>query len=254
MKFLIKILLNSFHRTILIKISLFFKPLMNILFRGKKFVDPINNNSYSYFLPYGYNKQRKNALCPGTYSLERHRLLWLYLKRETSFFNPKNKILHFAPEQCFHEYFKSFFKNYTTTDLNSPIVDFKADICNLPFKSNSFDFVLCNHVLEHIYDDNKAMKEIHRVLKKNGTAILQVPIEIKKNKTHEGHNITDPRIRNKLFGQYDHLRLYGLDYFDKLKNIGFKVINEDYLSTISENEKDKYSLYNGGLIPVCIKV
>ena len=254
MKLIVRLLLNLFTRTFLIRTSLLFKPFFDIFFKGTKFTDPINNKSYSYFFPYGYNKQRKNALCPGTFSLERHRLLWLYLKKETDFFNSNNKILHFAPEQCFHKFFKSYFKNYTSTDLNSPIVDIKADICNLPFNDNSFDYILCNHVLEHIYDDEKAMKEIYRVLNKNGIAILQVPIDINNNYTHEGRDIDNKQDRNKLFGQYDHLRMYGLDYFKKLKNIGFKVKNENYLSNISQDEKDKYSLHNAGSIPVCIKV
>ena len=254
MKLIVRLLLNLFTRTFLIRTSLLFKPFFDIFFKGTKFTDPINNKSYSYFFPYGYNKQRKNALCPGTFSLERHRLLWLYLKKETDFFNSNNKILHFAPEQCFHKFFKSFFKNYTSIDLNSPIVDIKADICNLPFNDNIYDYILCNHVLEHIYDDEKAMKEIFRVLNKNGIAILQVPIDINNNYTHEGRDIDNKQDRNKLFGQYDHLRMYGLDYFKKLKNIGFKVKNENYLSNISQDEKDKYSLHNAGSIPVCIKV
>ena len=167
--------------------------------------------------------------------------------------NSNNKILHFAPEQCFHKFFKSFFKNYTSIDLNSPIVDIKADICNLPFNDNSYDYILCNHVLEHIYDDEKAMKEIFRVLNKNGIAILQVPIDIKSNLTQEGRDIDDKEVRSKLFGQYDHLRMYGLDYFKKLKKVGFNVKNIDYLSKLSKDEVEKFSLTNAGTIPVCIK-
>ncbi len=253
MKLIVRLFLNFFPRTFLIRASLLFKPLFDIFFKGTKFTDPINNKSYSYFFPYGYNKQRKNALCPGTFSLERHRLLWLYLKKETDFFNSNNKILHFAPEQCFHKFFKSFFKNYTSIDLNSPIVDIKADICNLPFNDNIYDYILCNHVLEHIYDDEKAMKEIFRVLNKNGIAILQVPIDIKSNLTQDGRDIDDKEVRSKLFGQYDHLRMYGLDYFKKLKKVGFNVKNIDYLSKLSKDEVEKFSLTNAGTIPVCIK-
>ncbi|PDH49777.1 MAG: SAM-dependent methyltransferase [Cryomorphaceae bacterium MED-G14] len=253
MNFIVRLLLNLLPRIFLIKTSLLLKPFFGIFFKGTKFTDPINNKSYSYFFPYGYNKQRKNALCPETFSLERHRLLWLYLKKETDFFNSNNKILHFAPEQCFHKFFKSFFKSYTTTDLNSPIVDIKADICNLPFNDNSFDYILCNHVLEHIYDDEKAMKEIFRVLNKNGIAILQVPIDMKSNLTHDGRDTDDKEVRNKLFGQYDHLRMYGLDYFKKLKKVGFNVKNIDYLSKLTKEEVEKFSLTNAGTIPVCIK-
>ena len=253
MNFIVRLLLNLLPRIFLIKTSLLLKPFFGIFFKGTKFTDPINNKSYSYFFPYGYNKQRKNALCPETFSLERHRLLWLYLKKETDFFNSNNKILHFAPEQCFHKFFKSFFKSYTTTDLNSPIVDIKADICNLPFNDNSFDYILCNHVLEHIYDDEKAMKEIFRVLNKNGIAILQVPIDMKSNLTHDGRDTDDKEVRNKLFGQYDHLRMYGLDYFKKLKKVGFNVKNIDYLSKLTKEEVEKFSLTNAGTIPVCVK-
>ena len=253
MKLIVRLFLNFFPRTFLIRASLLFKPLFDIFFKGTKFTDPINNKSYSYFFPYGYNKQRKNALCPGTFSLERHRLLWLYLKKETDFFNSNNKILHFAPEQCFHKFIKWFYKKYTSIDLNSPIVDIKADICNLPFNDNSYDYILCNHVLEHIYDDEKAMKEIFRVLNKNGIAILQVPIDIKSNLTQDGRDIDDKEVRSKLFGQYDHLRMYGLDYFKKLKKVGFNVKNIDYLSKLSKDEVEKFSLTNAGTIPVCIK-
>ena len=147
MQGIIKVILNLFSRKFLIKISLILKPFFELIFRGDRFVDPINNKSYSYFFPYGYNKLRKNALSPGTLSLERHRLLWIFLEKETDFFNAKNKILHIAPEQCFYKSFKKNFESYTTCDLNSPIAEIRADVCNLPFDENEFDFVLFNHVL-----------------------------------------------------------------------------------------------------------
>ena len=105
--------------------------------------------------------------------------MWLYLKNETSFFKAKLKVLHFAPESALMNQFKKL-KNlsYDTVDLNSPIADIKADICNLPFLDNSYDFILCNHVLEHVIDDDKAMRELYRVLKKNGIGIFQVPMVI----------------------------------------------------------------------------
>ena len=209
MKKLIKFLINTIPRPYLIWWSKFLAPLVDILFRGNKFTDPINGKSYRKFLPYGYVKQRDNALSPGTLSLERHRLLWLYLNNETNFFSKTLKVLHIAPEQCFYNLFKNLKNiNYTTFDLNSPLADIKGDICNLPFKENSFDFILCNHVLEHINDDKKAMKELYRVLNKNGTAILQVPINQKSSKTFEDSSIVDKKERIEKFGQYDHIRLY----------------------------------------------
>ena len=224
------------------------------LYKGNKYVDPIDGKSFRTFLPYGYEKQRPNVLSPSTLSLERHRLLWLFLKNETSFFTKKAKLLHFAPEQAFYNRFKKI-KNldYTTTDLNSPLADVKADICNLPFDDNSYDYILCNHVLEHIPDDKKAMQEIYRILKPGGFAILQIPQDTNREVTFEDDSITDPKERAQIFGQYDHLRIYGMDYFDKLKNVGFQVKAIDYTTQLTPLEIEKYRLTKGELIPFCIK-
>lgn len=254
MKKLIKFLINTIPRPYLIWWSKFLAPLVDILFRGNDFTDPINGKSYRKFLPYGYVKQRDNALSPGTLSLERHRLLWLYLNNETNFFSKTLKVLHIAPEQCFYNLFKNLKNiNYTTFDLNSPLADIKGDICNMPFKENSFDFILCNHVLEHINDDKKAMKELYRVLNKNGTAILQVPINQKSSKTFEDSSIVNKKERIEKFGQYDHIRLYGLDYFKKLESFGFKVDPLKYSKEFTESEIIKYGLIKDEIIPVCKK-
>ena len=247
-------MINTIPRPNLIWWSKFLAPFIDILYRGNEFTDPINGKSYRKFLPYGYVKQRDNALSPGTLSLERHRLLWLYLNNETNFFSKTLKVLHVAPEQCFYKLFKNLKKiNYTTFDLNSPLADIKGDICNLPFKENSFDFILCNHVLEHINDDNIAMKELYRVLNKNGTAILQVPINQKSSKTLEDSSIVDKKERIEKFGQYDHIRLYGLDYFKKLESFGFKVNPLKYSKEFTEGEIIKYGLIKDEIIPVCKK-
>ena len=222
--------------------------------RGNTYTDPIDGKSYRRFLPYGYAKVRENVLAPGTLSLERHRLFWLYLKNETTFFSAPLRVLHFAPEQAFVQEFKKQ-KNltYTTTDLNSPIADVKADICDLPFKDNSFDFIICNHVLEHIPDDIKAMQELYRVLAPSGTAIVQVPYDAKREITFEDNTITDQSERTRIFGQYDHLRVYGMDYFKKLSSIGFNVNALDYTSSISSDDIERYRLCKGELLPVCKK-
>lgn len=238
----------------LIKLSYWVKPFFKYALRGNKYTDPIDGKSFSKFLPYGYINQRENVLSPSTLSLERHRLLWLYLKNETDFFSKNLKVLHFAPEQAFYKRFRKLKNlNYTTTDLNSPLADVKADICNLPFKENEFDFILCNHVLEHIPDDTKAMQGLYRVLKPGGTAILQIPQDLKRTDTFEDDSITDRKERERIFGQYDHVRIYGRDYFDKLRNIGFKVEEVDYTEQLSPEDIDKYRLAKGEVIPVCYK-
>ena len=230
------------------------RPFVAFFLRGSTYTDPIDGKSYRRFLPYGYAKVRENVLAPGTLSLERHRLFWLYLKNETTFFSAPLRVLHFAPEQAFVQKFKKQ-KNltYTTTDLNSPIADVKADICDLPFKDNSFDFIICNHVLEHIPDDTKAMQELYRVLAPAGTAIMQVPYDAKREITFEDNTITDQRERTRIFGQYDHLRVYGMDYFKKLSSVGFNVNALDYTSGISSNDIERYRLCRGELLPVCKK-
>ncbi|HLW31995.1 MAG TPA: methyltransferase domain-containing protein [Aequorivita sp.] len=250
-----KQILNTIPRPLLIRLSIMGRPILAFFLRGNKYTDPIDGKSYRKFLPYGYENVRENVLSPGTLSLERHRLLWLYLQNETEFFSAKLKVLHFAPEQAFYKRFRKM-KNldYTTTDLNSPIADVKADICNLPFSNAAFDFIICNHVLEHIPDDTKAMQELYRILKPGGTAILQVPYEADRKTTFEDNSITDPKERAKIFGQYDHVRVYGMDYFKKLKSIGFEVVAVDYTSSLSDSKIEEYRLPKGELIPVCKKL
>ena len=190
--------------------------------RGNTYMDPIDGRSFRRFLPYGYESPRENVLSPSTLSLERHRLLWLFLKNKTDFFTKKHHLLHFAPEQAFYKRFKKLENiEYTTTDLNSPLADVKADICNLPFPDSSYDVILCNHVLEHIRNDTKAMQELHRVMKPGGWGVFQIPQDLNRETTFEDDSITDRKERAKIFGQYDHVRVYGRDYFDKLRSIGF---------------------------------
>jgi len=253
-KKIFKLILNIIPRPFLIRLSYTVRPFLEFFLKGTTYTDPIDGKSFKSFLPYGYGKQRNNVLSPSTLSLERHRLLWLYLKNETEFFTANHKVLHFAPEQAFYKRFKTM-KNldYVTTDLNSPLADVKADICNLPFKDNDFDVVLCNHVLEHIPDDTKAMQELYRILKPGGFGIFQIPQDLNREFTFEDNDITDKKERAKIFGQYDHVRVYGRDYFNKLRSIGFKVEEVDYTATFSYEEITKFSLAKGEIIPVVFK-
>jgi predicted SAM-dependent methyltransferase len=249
-----KFVLNAVPRPILIKLSYWVRPFVSFYLKGTTYTDPIDGKSFRKMLPYGYGEQRTNALSPSTLSLERHRLIWLYLKNETDFFTASKKVLHIAPEQCFLTLFKNQ-KNltYTSADLYSPIVDVKADICDLPFEDNSFDVIFCNHVLEHIEDDKKAMEELYRVLKRGGMGIFQIPQDLSLKKTYEDFSITSKEERKKHFGQYDHVRIYGKDYFDRLRSVGFKVEEIDYSKNLSEDLIQKYCLVKGEILPVCTK-
>ena len=238
----------------LIQLSVWARPLIYLFFKGSKFIDPIDGRSYRKFLPYGYGKQRENALSPGTLSLERHRQMWLYLKNETDFFTKNLKVLHIAPEQEFLRKFKKM-KNldYISADLFSPIVDVKADILDLPFKNEEFDVIICNHVLEHIENDAKAMSELFRVIKKGGWGIVQVPMKNSLEKTYEDFSIIDPKERQKHFGQYDHVRWYGMDYFERLKKAGFETEINYYSQQFSDDEILKYALNRNEILPVVFK-
>ena len=250
----IKYILNTIPRPYLIKMSYWVRPFLALYLRGKKYEDPIDGKTFRKFLPYGYGTRRANVLSPSTLSLERHRLLWLYLTRETDFFSKPLKVLHVAPEQAFYKRFKNQ-KNltYITTDLYSPLADVKADLCALPFEDDSFDVIFCNHVLEHIPDDAQAMRELYRVMKKGGWGIFQVPQDINRAHTFEDDTITDPAERTRIFGQYDHVRVYGLDYFDRLRQVGFEVEEITYSTYFTAEEIERYRIVPQEILPLCKK-
>ncbi|MBF0596771.1 methyltransferase domain-containing protein [Faecalibacter sp. WQ 117] len=254
MKAAFKKIMNIVPRPLLIQGSYIVRPFIVWYMRGTRFVDPIDNQGYKNLLPYGYENQRDNVLSPGTYSLERHRLMWLYLKNETDFFTKSAKVLHIAPEQSFIKRFRNLkHLNYTTSDLESPLADVKADICDLPFEDNSYDVIFCNHVLEHIPDDAKAMSELFRVMKPGGWGILQVPISYQRDVTYEDPTITSKEDRRREFGQYDHVRVYGMDYYKRLENAGFIVEQVDYTKQIPAEDVEKYCLEKGEILPVVRK-
>ncbi len=254
-KSIFRFALTNLSRPWLIRISYWVRPLLEFYYSGSRYEDPIDARTYRKMLPYGYeSSQRQNALAPGSLSLERHRLLWLYIREETNFFTAPQKVLHIAPEQCFYDRFRKMKNlNYHTADLDSPIADIKMDIHNIPFDDNTFDVVLCNHVLEHVNDDIQCISELYRVLKPNGWAIIQVPSNPKLNITEEDPSITDPKERTRRFGQYDHVRMYGKDYPQRLEKTGFKVKVTNYSEKLSSEQFNRYCLLKDEILYVCHK-
>ena len=253
MRRFIRFLVRNIPRPWLIRFSSFFSFFVIIFYKGNKVECPICNGKFRKFLPYG-NKGADNRLCPKCLSLERHRLLWLYFKNKTNFFDEKLKVLHVAPEQSFIKRFKKLKNlNYTTGDIESPLADVKMDIKNIPYEENTFDVLICNHVMEHIDDEQKALHEILRVLKPNGWAILQVPINPDLEVTYEDPSITSPKEREKHFGQYDHVRFHGLDYPKRLESAGFKVIQEKYVSEFDDSLINRYRLPKDEIIYLSVK-
>lgn len=172
----------------------------------------------------------RNAGCYKCGSSDRERLIYVYLKHVLKVFDSKNlRILHFAPEKNLSNLLSQIgFEKYVCGDLftegyNYPHYVQNMNVLDIPFEDNSFDFVICNHLLEHVPNDGDAMKELFRVLKPNGRAILQVPISSNSESTFEDFSVTDPKERELVFGQFDHVRIYGQDYADKLRAVGFKV-------------------------------
>ena len=254
MKYIISIVIRLIPRHYLHHVSHFFLQLFSLFMRGDKFEDPINGKSYRKLLPYGRLKPRENALAPDSMSLERHRLIWLYLKEKTNFFTDDIKFLHIAPEYCFISLFKKQ-KNldYTTADLNSPWADVKMDVHAIPFEENSFDVIMCNHVLEHVEDDRKVISEFFRVMNKGGWGIFQVPIDYTRKETFFDPSITDPREREKYYWQDDHLRLYGLDYGNILSETGFEVVEDAFVKELDPKLVDRYALPKDEVIYLCKK-
>ena len=240
---LIRFALNTIPRKYLIRGSYIFRRISQLLNKGNNVECPVCGSRYRKFISYGYHTVRKNVLCPKCLSLERHRLVWLFLKEKTHFFEKPMRILHVAPEQCFEERFKKLTNiDYITADLESPLADYKCDVQNLPFKDNEFDAVICNHVLEHVDDDARAMSEILRVMKPGAFAILLVPLDFTRKETYEDASITSASGSAKHFLQYDHKRLYGLDYPARLKKIGFIVPESNFIDEIDEASRKRYAL------------
>jgi len=218
-----------------------------IFYFGFKYKCPICNSHLRTFLPFGYNfpvlKEKKiigggyrqKVICPVCGSFDRDRLLYLYLLHKTDIFKKQIKLLHVAPEAEIANKLQAKKNiNYLTADIASKNVMVKMDITNIQFPDNSFDVIICNHVLEHIIDDSKAMSELYRILKPGGWAILMVPLSLTLKKTYEDFSIKTQAERERAFGQRDHVRIYAEDYQDRLERVHFKV---DVFKWIMEPEK-----------------
>ncbi len=219
-----------------------------LFYAGKQVHCPVCEHSYRAFLPYGRINPRPNALCPSCLSLERHRLIWIYLRERTNFFKGPLDVLHVAPEQCFIKAFEKIHGNrYITADIESPLAKVKMDIHHMPFADRTFDVVLCNHVLEHVASDIQAMTEIHRVLKPGGFAVLQVPFFAPvPDVTLEDASITSPREREIRFGQDDHVRKFGKDYPERINRSGLTAKPDRFAQQL-ENPS-RYGISTGEVI------
>ncbi len=238
MKKIISLLIRNVPRKYLQLVSGVGLKVVGWFYAGNAVTCPVCKSRYKSFLPYGRINPRSNALCPSCLSLERHRLIWLFLQNETNFLSQKLRVLHVAPEPCFMKRFEKIHgEDYITADIESPLAKVKMDIHQIPFDDNEFDVVLCNHVLEHVENDILAMSEIHRVLRKNGWAIMQVPFfSPVPEVTYEDKSITDPREREKAFGQDDHVRKFGKDYLQRIAKSGLTPEANEFAKKMTPEE------------------
>ena len=252
MKSIISLVIRYVPRPILQQVSPWAMKILSLVNKGNEVECPVCSSHYKKFLPYG-RIARENALCPNCLALERHRLMWLFLKKQTDFFSAPLKVLHVAPEHCFIERFESLSNlDYITADIESPLAKVKMDVHAIPFPNNSFDVIFCNHVLEHVADDLLACSEFNRVLKPSGWGILQSPVYPLEN-TLEDKSITDPAERERIFGQRDHVRKFGKDYAERLRKSGLKIEENQFVKQINADLIKKYALPKDEIIFVCRK-
>ena len=245
MKKLIKYILNTIPRPLLQRVADWMVPVVGMLYLGRGKECPLCGTRRRKFLPYGYVEARENALCPNCLALERHRLMWLWLERESEI-KTLPTILHIAPEVAIMRKLRKMYKHsperYVTADLESPLADLHFDVQQIPLADSSFDAIICNHILEHVADDRLAMREMYRVMRNGGWGVMLSPVDLSLDETFEDDSITDPEERTRIFGQYDHRRNYGLDYADRLREAGFEVEEVDYASIFTPEERLKYGL------------
>lgn len=245
MKKIYSFLLNTLPRPLLIRLSYPFKKIAPVIYKGNNVECPVCERSFRKFLSYGSEvAHRENVLCPFDLTLERHRLMWLYLKDHSNFLTAeKLDVLHIAPEQCFFKRFKAQTNlNYLTGDLFSPLADIHFDLHSIPLEDNKFDVIFCNHVLEHVDDAMQCMQELYRVMKPGGWGIFQVPQDFTRDVTYEDPSIVTPEDREKHYWQKDHVRLFGKDYPDWLRKAGFTVEEFRQQSNYSKELIDRYRL------------
>jgi Methyltransferase domain len=223
------------------------------LYLGKRYECPFCLKNFRKFLPEGHDVKvltdlnvvprfRLNSTCPYCGSTDRERLLYSYFKDKTNLFklNKRINLLHIAPEKNLQKKLKeNKFISYYGADLNSPLATIRLDIRKTKFANDFFDVIVCSHVLEHINEDKMAMEEIYRILKKGGWSILQVPISHKLPTTIEDPSVKNPEERFILFGQKDHVRIYGKDYAQRLKKVGFKVTVDNFAAKMNQDDRKK---------------
>ncbi|MCR4651619.1 MAG: class I SAM-dependent methyltransferase [Lachnospiraceae bacterium] len=197
--------------------------------------------------------KRDNCLCPNCGAIDRLRWVYYVISNYTNIFNDNTSVLHFAPENSLSQRIKRLkFCNYISADLEYGRADFVMDITDIPFKDGTFDYVIANHVLEHVSNEKRAISELKRVIKKTGKLILSFPI-CTSIATIEEDTISSPEERMTYYGQKDHVRLYGFDYKERLETFGLKVNLYSPNRIMNEEEIKRYGFIYDDIVLICEK-
>lgn len=217
--------------------------LQRYRYAGDRFHCPVCDSRVRAFLPFGL-PPRPNAMCPVCESVERHRLYWLYYERQTDLFDQNRSIrfLHFAPEMGLERRLRQLrHLRYLSLDFVSPYVEVRADLGSLPLAGECADVIHCSHVLEHVTNDHAAMGELLRILRPGGWGLIQVPVWT-DGPTLEDPTIVDPAERERVYGQHDHVRLYGPDVMQRLQAAGFDLEILPASRFLSAEECDRHAI------------
>lgn len=253
MKSVVRWALNHIPRRTMQRMASWVVPIMGLAYVGRDRECSLCGARYRRFMPYGYVVSREDALCPRCLSLERHRLIWLWICRHTDLMTSRPRLLHIAPEVSLMRHFERLYRgsdDYLTADLESPLAAMHFDVQHIPLDDASVDVVICNHLFEHVEDDRRAMRELYRVMRPGGWGIMMVPEDRGRATTFEDDTITDAAERTRLFGQYDHRRLYGRDYDDRLREAGFEVERLSPEAITTADERARYAVGGDDLVVV----
>jgi len=220
-----------------------------IWLRGDRVHCPICGGAFRRFIHYEGGTQNR---CPRCFSRSRHRLMFLYMASQTDLLC-RGDVLHFAAEPGLERHFRArSHGRYVTADLRND-VDVRADLTRLPFAPDSFDAVICSHILEHVPNDHAALRELFRVLRAGGRAMILVPLDPDRERTVEDPSATGPRERRERFGQSDHVRMYGTDFPARLSSAGFEVKEVKAADLADAKTIARYDLDEFDIVFICTK-
>jgi SAM-dependent methyltransferase len=214
-----------------------------LLYRGKRLECPVCGGRFRRMR---HGRGRRDVQCPRCGSYERVRALWLFLREETDLTEGSHRVLHFAPEPSIAAAIEALpGVDYLSADITPGVAMEVIDITAIPHPEDSFDIVVCSHVLEHVPEDRRGMSEVFRMFRPGGCAYFMQPVDFERAETYEDPAIVDPAERERAFGQFNHVRVYGRDIAERLRGAGFQVSERRYTEELDPADRARYALQDG---------